>query len=138
MFFQRALLTTVFVATFYMLAHWTPAQAQDNVSSYVDTLNAIEIVAEEGVELDESKQTIIAYKNVVLIHLDTTLYADKMTAFYRDKGDGSKEFYKVLGEGNARIVSPSGDVTGPSISFDPLSKIARVIGKSQAFMQPRQ
>ncbi|MDR1691293.1 MAG: hypothetical protein LBR35_00420 [Rickettsiales bacterium] len=65
----------------------------------------INLTAEEGLELNQTKKTISAIKNAKIERGDMTLIADKIIAYYKDGKDNKPQIYKVEALGDVQINS---------------------------------
>lgn len=66
----------------------------------------LEINADEGIEWRRDTKQYIARGNARAAQGDTEVFADVLTANYRDGPDGRSQIYQIDIEGNVRIVSP--------------------------------
>jgi len=90
-----------------MLALVERPAAQTNVDS-----SALEIDAEEGIEWRQDEKVYIARGNVRAASGDLEVFAEEMSAYYKDSADGDAEIFLIDVVGNVRIESPSGTVFG--------------------------
>ncbi|MCC7271293.1 MAG: hypothetical protein IT561_01410 [Alphaproteobacteria bacterium] len=78
----------------------------------------VEIIADDGIEWQQDTKTYIARGNAHASRGETTIYADTLTAYYREgKGGrdgqgGGTEIFRVVADGKVRIVSPQGETIG--------------------------
>ncbi|MGE0715309.1 MAG: LptA/OstA family protein [Alphaproteobacteria bacterium] len=110
------------------LAAATPAAAQlGGIFGQGGGDKPVEIVAEDGIEWQQDTKTYIARGNARATRGDTTIYAQVLTAFYRETKPATKpaqpgiqaenpaggtEIYRVVADGKVRILSGQGEVVG--------------------------
>lgn len=66
----------------------------------------LEITADQGIEWRRGERLYIARGNARALQGTFELYADVLTAHYRDLAEGGTEVFKIVAEGRVRIVSP--------------------------------
>ena len=81
----------------------------------------IDIESTGGIEWDRTRQVIIARENARAVRGDLTVTADVLTAFYRQKPDGSAEVYRLDAAGHVKITTPSQTATSDAASYDMVS-----------------
>ncbi len=77
----------------------------------------LEIVSEEGFELFQERQLVIAKGNVVVRQGETELRADLLSASYRDE-DGSRAIHRLDAVGNVRIATEKEKMYGEHATYD--------------------
>ncbi len=87
------------------------ARAQGLVSQGEDGV-PVEISADEGIEWRRDEKVYIATGNARAAQGKVEIFGQRLSAYYRDKEDGSTEIYRVEGQGDVRIVTPDGSVFG--------------------------
>ena len=85
------------------------AQALGNIQSGDEP---IEINAEDGIEWWRDQQIYVARGNAKAASGDLEVFADVLTAHYRENAAGDSEIYLLEAEGTVRIVSPNETVFG--------------------------
>jgi len=103
-------LATAAVAAFFgisilVLAGEAAAQATADGSS-------LEIDAEEGIEWRQEEKVYIARGNVRAASGDLEIFAQEMSAYYKEGAEGNAEIFLIDVVGDVRIESPSGTVYG--------------------------
>jgi lipopolysaccharide export system protein LptA len=96
-----------------ILAAWTalalaapaPAAAQ-GLSTLQSGEGPLEITADQGIEWRRNQKLYIARGNARAARGSLELYADALTAHYRDTAKGGTEVYRIDADGHVRIVSP--------------------------------
>lgn len=78
----------------------------------------IDIEASSGIDWDRTTQRIIARGSARAVRGDLTVTGDVLTAFYRQKADGTTEVYRLDGAGNVKIVTPSQTAYGDAATYD--------------------
>lgn len=103
-----------------------PAAAQGFDLASGGAKNApVEVYADDGVEWSQDSTRFIARGNAKAVRGTVTVFADVLTAHYREK-DGNSEVWRLDAEGNVRIVSPKEQVTGDTATYD-LDKAVMVV-----------
>ena len=74
----------------------------------------LEITADRGIEWRRKEQLYIARGNARATRGELVLYADALTAHYRDTAKGGTEVYRINADGHVRIVSPGQTVRADS------------------------
>ncbi len=73
-----------------------------------DKENPVEINADDGIEWQRDTKTYIARGNARAARNGVEVFADTLTAFYRDGKDGSgQEVFRIDADGNVRVTSKS-------------------------------
>ncbi|MDH3475030.1 MAG: LptA/OstA family protein [Rhodospirillales bacterium] len=88
------------------LAAVAPAAAQQ-VGKLGSDEGPIEILADQGIEWRRSEKLYIARGNASAKRGDFTVFADVLTAYYRERRDGSSEIYRIDAVGKVRMQSPN-------------------------------
>lgn len=81
----------------------------------------IDIDSTGGIEWDRARQMIVARENARAVRGDLTVTADVLTAFYRQKPDGSAEVYRLDAAGRVNIVTPTQTATSDAATYDMVS-----------------
>jgi lipopolysaccharide export system protein LptA len=87
-----------------MLAAVVPAAAQQ-AGKLGSNEGPIEILADQGIEWRRSEKLYIARGNASARRGDFTVFADVLTAYYRERRDGSSEIYRIDAVGKVRMQS---------------------------------
>lgn len=112
-----------------LAADRTPAQAQ-----LLDEIEAdgpaqpIEIDASEGIEWRRDEKSYIARGDARAVRGDLAVYADTLTAHYRELEDGSSEIWRISAEGNVRMTSPTETIFGDRATYDMDKGVVTVTG----------
>jgi lipopolysaccharide export system protein LptA len=83
-----------------------PVATAQNLSTLQSGEGPLEITAEQGIEWRRKDQLYIARGNARVARGELELYADALTAHYRDSAEGGTEVFRITADGNVRIVSP--------------------------------
>ncbi|MGF1640009.1 MAG: LptA/OstA family protein [Rhodospirillales bacterium] len=67
----------------------------------------IDVRAERGIEWLRGERIIRAIGDVRALRGDLEVRADVLSAHYRERADGNTEVWRVVGDGNVRITTPS-------------------------------
>lgn len=78
----------------------------------------VEITAENGIEWRRGARLYIARGNASATRGDSTVFADVLTAHYRDGPNGETDIYRVDAEGNVRIELPGRTAYGDRGTYD--------------------
>lgn len=83
------------------------AQITGQVTGLGRSDGPLEINADQGIEWRRNQRLYIARGNASAARGDLTVYADVLTAHYRERAGKASEIYQIDALGNVRIVSPS-------------------------------
>ncbi len=78
----------------------------------------LEIDAEQGIEWNQAKKVYVARGNVRAVQGEVTVFADTLTAHYRETDHGGGAIWRLDAEGNVRIASPSETAYGDRGVYD--------------------
>jgi lipopolysaccharide export system protein LptA len=95
----------------------TTAAAQ-GLATVQDSDEPLEISAEQGIEWRRDTQVYVASGNARVAQGELEVYADVLTAHYREGNQGDTEIYWIEANGNVRIVSPTETVYGDDGTYD--------------------
>lgn len=109
-------LAMIAVAAFAAFA--APAGAQVIGLPGQDRTKPIEINAEDGIEWRQSDKVYIARGNARAAQGEVTVYADVLTAHYREMAGGGTEIWRIDADGKVRIASPRQTAHGDSAVYD--------------------
>ena len=98
----------------------------------------LEINADQGIEWRRDQNTYVASGNAHASRGDLDLFADELTAHYRDAPDGSSEIYKITANGNVRIVSPNEQAQGDRGAYDVDNGVVVLLGKNLRLTTPEE
>ena len=105
------------------------ARAQGLVSQGEDGA-PVEITADEGIEWRRDEQVYIATGNARVARGEVEIFGQTLSAYYRDKEDGSTEIYRVEAQGDVRIVTPDGSVYGDEGYYEVDRDLAVLTGRN--------
>lgn len=88
-----------------VLASPPPAAAQGLIGSQ-GSKGPLEVTADRGIEWQRAEKLYIARGNARAARDDFELYADVLTAHYREHATGKTEVFKIVAIGQVKIVSP--------------------------------
>jgi lipopolysaccharide export system protein LptA len=96
----------VFVLALLAIGFAGLAQAQNLVSGSKEA--PVEISAEDGIEWQRDAKAYVARGNARAVRSGVAVYADTLTAFYRDGKDGEgQDIFRIDADGSVRIESKS-------------------------------
>lgn len=78
----------------------------------------VTIDAENGIEWNRNEATYIARGNASAKRGEVTVYGDTLTALYRETPAGRNEVYRLVAEGNVKIVSTADTAYGDHAVYD--------------------
>ncbi|HEV2677897.1 MAG TPA: LptA/OstA family protein [Aliidongia sp.] len=79
----------------------------------------LEVTSENGIEWQQGVKAYIARGNAVAKRGQTTLYADVLTAYYREITNSNQtEIWRVVADGHVRIATPTQQVVGDHGIYD--------------------
>lgn len=79
----------------------------------------LEVTSENGIEWQQGAKAYIARGHAIAKRGQTTLYADVITAYYREIPNSSQtEIWRVVSDGNVRIATPTQTVVGDHGVYD--------------------
>ncbi|HTO80719.1 MAG TPA: LptA/OstA family protein [Methylomirabilota bacterium] len=90
----------------------------------------IEIEAEQGIEWRKNEKVYIARGNATAKRGDQTVYADTLTAHYRDKPDGGTEIWQIEADGHVRMTSPDRTATGEHAVYNLDTRVLHMTGSN--------
>lgn len=90
----------------------------------------VEINADQAIEWHQDVHAYVARGHASAKRQDTTLYADVLTAYYREVPGKGNEIFQLTADGNVHIVSPSQEVFGDRGIYDVDKKLAVVTGQN--------
>ncbi len=92
--------------------------------------NPVEVNADQAIEWHQDVRAYVARGNASAKRNDSTVYADVLTAYYREIPNKGNEVFQLVAEGNVRIVSPNQDVFGDRGIYDVDKQVAVVTGNN--------
>ncbi|MFV0431651.1 MAG: LptA/OstA family protein [Alphaproteobacteria bacterium] len=121
---KKRYLWSVFV---FMLMHMTSYGAM-NLFSPTGGI-PIDITSDDGMKIDQENQVIIATGNATVVRQGVTLVADRLVAFYEKDSEGNTNFWRIDAEGNLKITSEDGVITGKTGTYDVRQEIVVIKGE---------
>jgi lipopolysaccharide export system protein LptA len=98
----------------------------------------LEVTSENGIEWQQGVKAYIARGNAVAKRGQTTLYADVITAYYRDIPNSSQtEIWRVVPDGHVRITTPTQEVVGDHGVYDIDQAVVVMTGKALKLTTPQ-
>ncbi|MDQ2104010.1 LptA/OstA family protein [Azospirillum isscasi] len=92
--------------------------------------NPVEVDADQAIEWHQDVRAYVARGNASAKRNDSTVFADVLTAYYREVPGKGNEVFQLLAEGNVRIVSPTQEVFGERGVYDVDKQVAVVTGRN--------
>jgi len=94
------------------------ASAQSLTFQPKNTDQPIVVDAENGIEVQQDTQKVIARGNARAVQGDVSIVGDQLIAEYRTNPDGSNEVFRVFAAGNVTMRSTDETATGASAVYD--------------------
>lgn len=114
----------------------SPAIAQTINMGGGGSSQPIEITARDGIEWDRDAQRYVANGDAAARQDGTTVYADKLIAWYRAAATGGTEIFRYEAQGNVRIANETQTVYGDRGIYDIDSQTMVVTGKQLRLVTP--
>ena len=111
-----------------------PALAQEQTN----TAQPIEITATKTVEWLRDKNQYVARENVIVTQGTMSIYADLLTADYRDGATSSMEIWQLTAEGNVQIKDEANTAYGDKGVYDVIGGVAVLTGGDLKLVSPDQ
>ncbi|PWC36645.1 hypothetical protein TSO352_14930 [Azospirillum sp. TSO35-2] len=90
----------------------------------------VEINADQAIEWHQDVRAYVARGNASAKRNDSTVFADVLTAYYREVPGKGNEVFQLVADGNVRVVSPTQQVFGDHGVYDVDKQVAVVTGKA--------
>ncbi|MFD1626537.1 LptA/OstA family protein [Azospirillum griseum] len=90
----------------------------------------VEVNADQAIEWHQDVRAYVARGNASAKRGESTVYADVLTAYYREVPGKGNEVFQLVAEGSVRLVSPTQQVFGDRGVYDVDKQIAVVTGKA--------
>jgi lipopolysaccharide export system protein LptA len=121
------------------LAMGLPARAQliDQLDSGSSS-EPVAIDAQQGIEWRRDEKSYIARGDVRAVRGAMSVFADVMTADYREKPDGSTEIYRLTADGNVRMTSQTETIYGDHATYDMDKGVVVVTGEDLRVVTPNE
>ena len=98
----------------------------------------LEVTSENGIEWQQDVKAYIARGNAIAKRGQTTLYADVITAYYRDIANSSQtEIWRVVADGHVRITTPTQQVVGDHGIYDIDQAVVVMTGQALKLTTPQ-
>jgi lipopolysaccharide export system protein LptA len=122
------------------LALYVPAEAQilEGLGSGDSEGQPVAIDAEQGIEWRRDEKTYIARGNVRAVRGELAVYADTLTAFYREKEDGTTEIFRLTADGDVRLTSKTETLFGDHAVYEMDTEVVTVTGKALRVETPKE
>ncbi len=131
----RALVVSVALIYTALAPGQAPSQAQAQGLKLASTGKdqAIEVLADNGIEWQRENEILVARGNAVAKRGGTTVRGDVLRAYYKKKRGGGTELTRLDAEGKVVISSKTQKVTGETAIYDMEKAILVVSGKNVRF-----
>ncbi len=121
------------MAIFYSAQAQAQDQAQGLRLASAGTDQAIEVLADNGIEWQRENEILVARGNAVARRGGTTVRGDVLRAYYKRKRDGGTDLTRLDAQGKVVITSKNQKVTGDAAVYDMQKAIVVVTGKNVRF-----
>ncbi|WP_247895283.1 LptA/OstA family protein [Azospirillum brasilense] len=118
------------MAAFLLLSGVSVPAAAQGLPGLGGGPNPVEVNADRAIEWHQDVRAYVARGNASAKRNDSTVYADVLTAYYREVPGKGNEVFQLLAEGNVRIVSPTQEVFGERGVYDVDKQVAVVTGRN--------
>ncbi len=95
-----------------------PAAAQSLGFGAPGEQTPVEVLADNGIEWMRDGKRFVAHGNASATRGETTVYADTLTAHYREGKTGKSELWRLDAQGHVRIASPTETASGDVAVYD--------------------
>lgn len=120
-----------------VLALAAAVAAQSSLENLSSGDTPLEITATKGIEWNRGERTYIARGDARAVREDITVYAETLTAHYREGADGNKEIYRVDAVKDVKIESPSETVYGDRGVYDVVNAVLVLVGDELRLETPQ-
>ncbi|HYD68648.1 LptA/OstA family protein [Azospirillum sp.] len=127
-----ALLAATMLSAITLSAVPTAAQMFPGTSGGIP----VEINADQAIEWHQDVRAYVARGNASAKRGDSTVFADALTAYYREIPGKGNEVFQLVGEGNVRIVAPNQQVFGDRAVYDVDKQTGVVTGRNLKLVTP--
>lgn len=90
--------------------------------------SSLEVNADQAIEWHQAQRAYVARGNASAKRGESTVFADVLTAYYREVSGRGNEVFQLVAEGNVRIVGPAREVRGDRGVYDVDRQLAVVTG----------
>lgn len=97
---------------------------------------ATDINADQAIEWHQDQRAYVARGNASAKQGDSTVFADVLTAYYREVPGKGNQVFQLVADGKVRIVSPTQQVFGDRAVYDVDKQTAVVTGKDLRLVTP--
>lgn len=88
----------------------------------------IYLTSTNGLKIDQLKQTITAFQNVVVTQKNQKITADTMVLYYRkDVPEGASKIEKIIATGNVVATNTSQKITGKTGVYNPMTSLITMV-----------
>ncbi len=88
----------------------------------------VDVQADNAIEWHQDQKAYVARGNASAVRGTTTVYADVLTAYYRETKDKGTDVFRMTAEGNVHVVSPSQQIFGEHGVYDTDKALGVVTG----------
>lgn len=98
----------------------------------------LDVQADNAIEWHQDQKAYVARGNASAKRGDSTVFADVLTAYYRETKDKGTEVFRVKAEGNVRVVTPNQQVFGDLGVYDVDQQVAVMTGGNLRLITPNE
>ena len=122
-------LSAILAGGFFSFASLIPGPAFAQGLPGMGGKQPVEINADQAIEWHQDVRAYVARGNASAKRNDSTVFADVLTAYYREVPGKGNEVFQLVADGNVRVVSPTQQVFGDHGVYDVDKQVAVVTGK---------
>ncbi len=89
----------------------------------------VDIQADNAIEWHQDQKAYVARGHASAVRGTSTIYADVLTAYYRDSKEKGPDIFRIAAEGNVHIVSPAQELFGEHGIYDVDRQIGLLTGQ---------
>lgn len=98
----------------------------------------LNVLADNAIEWHQDQKAYVARGNASAKRGETTIYADVLTAYYRETKDKGTEIFRLNANGNVRVVTPTQQVMGDQGVYDTDQQVAVITGRQLKLITPNE
>lgn len=99
---------------------------------------SVEVNADQAIEWHQAQRAYVARGNASAKRGESTIFADVLTAYYREVPGRGNEVFQLVADGNVRIIGPAREVRGARGVYDVDRQLAVVTGGDLRLVTARE
>ncbi|WP_207461976.1 LptA/OstA family protein [Azospirillum sp. SYSU D00513] len=133
---RSAILGALLLGGVLSIAPLAPSALAQGMPGMGEGKQPLEIDADQAIEWHQDVRAYVARGNASAKQGGSTVFADVLTAYYRQVPGQGNVVFQIVADGNARIVSPSQEVFGERAIYDVDKQVAVVTGRNLKLVTP--